>query len=147
MAPFAFRCDSSPAVKVGQGMRVFARAILATLAALSIGGCGNPFSISNSVEVRFRNATTFTLTDISLSWPGGSMQVAQLAPGAASSYERHDGAYSYGAFAATTNGAVRRLQPIDYVGESPLGPGRYTYVIGPSTYLADGIDLRLEADR
>jgi len=63
-----------------------------------------------------------------------------------SSFEVHNGAYSYGALRVTGNGTVRRLQPIDYVGESPLSPGRYSYVITSSTSF-DGVDLHFEAER
>jgi hypothetical protein len=125
-------------------MRPLIRTFLALLAVLSIGACDNPLAVGDGVEVRFRNSTSMTLTDISLSWPGGGMQLPQLAPGEVSNYEAHDGAYAYGALRVTGNGTVRRLQPIDYVGESPLSPGKYTYVIVSSTYFTDGIDLQLE---
>ena len=125
-------------------MRALFRTLLALCAILSVGACDNPLALSDGVEVRIRNATSMTLTDISVTWPGGSMQVSQLAPGEVSRYEAHEGAYSYGAVRVTGNGTVRRLQPIDYVGESPLSPGKYTYVIVASTYFTDGIDLRLE---
>jgi hypothetical protein len=128
-------------------MRLLARTFVAVLTAIVTGGCSSPFEASDHVEARFRNATPFTISDVSLSWPGGSMQVAALAPGASSDFGRHDGAYSYGALEVTMNGTVRRLQPIDYVGESPLGSGRYTYVIKTSTYSPDGIDLTLETER
>jgi hypothetical protein len=128
-------------------VRVLARTLVAVAAAIVLGGCSSPFGVSDHVETRFRNATPFTLTDVSLSWPGGSMQVSSLAPGASSNFEHHDGAYSYGALNVTMNGAVRHLQPIDYVGESPLGAGRYTYVISTSTYFPDGVDLQLETER
>jgi hypothetical protein len=128
-------------------MRAIQRVALLALAALSISACGNPFAVTERVEVRFRNATALTLSDISLQWPGGSMQSSQLAPGGVSPYEQHDGAYSYGALSVTANGTVRRIQPIDYVGEQPLPPGRYTYVISSSTYSPDGIDLQLETGR
>jgi hypothetical protein len=127
-------------------MRTFHRLGLLVLAALSISACSNPFAATQRVEVRFRNATSQTLSDISIQWPGGSMQASQLAPGSMSSYEQHDGAYGYGALSATANGTVRRLIVIDYVGEQPLTPGRYTYVISlrTSTYQPDGLDLTLE---
>jgi hypothetical protein len=125
-------------------MRALIRTFLAVLALVGIGACDNPLAAGDSVEVRVRNSTSMTLTDISLSWPGGGMQLSQLAPGAVSNYEAHDGAYPYGALRVTGNGTVRRLQPIDYVGASPLSPGKYTYVIVSSTFFADGIDLQLE---
>ena len=128
-------------------MRVFTRIFVAVLVATMLGGCTSPFEATDHVETRFRNATPSTLTNISLAWPGGSMQVAALAPGASSAFERHDGAYSYGALAVTMNGTVRRLQPIDYVGESPLAAGRYTYVLSTSTHFPDGIELQLETER
>ena len=128
-------------------MRELHRLALLALAALSIGACCSPFAATELVEVRFRNATALTLSDISLEWPGGSMQSSQLAPGGVSSYEQHDGAYHSGALRVTANGTVRRLQPIDYVGDEPLSPGRYTYVITSSTYFPDGIDLHFETER
>lgn len=128
-------------------MRTLQRLGLLALAALSISACSNPFAATQRVEVRFRNATALSLSDISLQWPGGSMQSSQLAPGGVSSYEQHDGAYPYGLLLATANGTVRRVQPIDFVGAQPMAPGRYTYVITASTYLPDGIDLQLETER
>ena len=128
-------------------MRALHRLSVLALAVASICGCSSTVTATDRVQVRFRNATTMTLSDISLQWPGGSMQSSQLAPGSVSSYEQHDGAYPYGALRVTANGSVRRVQPIDYFGAQPLAPGRYTYVISSSTALPDGIDLLLDADR
>jgi hypothetical protein len=136
-------------------MKAVSRTIILALAVMATSSCSSdpmfPYVVeppvvpaAGHVEVRFRNATDFALTDVSLAWPGGSMQVSQLAPGAVSAYEQHDGAYRYGALQVKGGGIVRKLQPIGFVGEQALAAGRYTYVIIPSTYLPDGIDLRLE---
>lgn len=131
MAPFAF-----------QGALL--RTILLLFVVVTTSSCSDVLTGTEATEVRFRNETTFTLTDVSLTWPGGSMEVASLAPGATTTYERHEGAYPYGTLKVTATGTVRRIQPIDYVGAGPLSAGRYTYVIIPSTYLSDGIGMRLE---
>jgi hypothetical protein len=127
-------------------MRALLRSILLALVVVTTTSCSDALTGTDHTEVRFRNATTFTLTDISLAWPGGSIHVDALAPGASSTYESHDGAYSYGLLLVTAGGKVRRLQPIDYVGEQPLGNGKYTYLITESTSFADGIDMQLLID-
>ncbi len=83
------------------------------------------------------------LSNVVLVWPGGQMRAASLAPGVTSDYEGHEGAYRYGALDVTINGSVRHLQPIDYVGESPLQSGRYTYVIVVPQAGPLSIDLQL----
>ncbi len=121
------------------------RRTLVLLLVVSLAACSAPLTDSGAgVQVRVRNDTPWSLLDLSLTWPGGGLRVAQLAVGASSDYERHDGAYSYGLLLVTANGAVRRLQPIDYVGESSLPAGRYTYVIAAAAWMPDGIDLHIE---
>jgi hypothetical protein len=106
----------------------------------------SPTGTDAAVKVRVRNATTLAITDVSVTWPGGSLAVPSVAPGGVSAYMDGDGAYRYGAVRLMSGGKERRLQPIDYFGETPLAPGRYTYVIIASQYFSDGIDLALEQD-
>ena len=71
--------------------------------------------------------------------------MASLAPGEVSAYQRADGAYSYGALKVVADGVERRIQPIDFVGETPLSAGRYTFVIVASTF-PGGIETQSQRD-
>jgi hypothetical protein len=125
-------------------LRPYALILLGTLA---VGGCRFITGAVDPVEVRMRNATSLELTAIRFSSPGGSLEVSRLSPGEASAYVRQDCAYPYGSLTVVANGVERRIQPFDYVGASPLGPGRYSYAILTSTVLQGGFDLTLERDR
>ncbi|MEO8336173.1 MAG: hypothetical protein ABI664_14435 [bacterium] len=59
-------------------MSAFARTLLLLLAVVAMSSCSDMMTDAGSVEVRFRNATSMELSDVSLAWPGGSMAVAQL---------------------------------------------------------------------
>ena len=50
-----------------------------------------------------------------------------VATGKTTGYKIFDVAYSYGYVRAISNGEEFTTIPIDYVGETPLSPGAYTY--------------------
>ena len=52
-------------------------------------------------------------------------------------------AYRYALILATADGTEHRWQPIDFMGETPLPPGRYSYAISVD---GDQIELRFETD-
>jgi hypothetical protein len=56
-------------------------------------------------------------------------ETPSIAPGATAEYRTVDGAYRYGYLDVLVDGTRRILQPIDYVGESVIGEGRFTCVI------------------
>lgn len=84
-----------------------------------------------AVQVRVRNASGQDLTQIRVGFPDGTRSgFGQLAPGAASDYVDTTGpVYGYAYVEAWVDGRKLVVQPIDYVGETPLAPGRYTYVL------------------
>lgn len=93
--------------------------------------------VSNAVQVRIRNdsAVTFDRVDLWLD------RVSGLAPGASSDYLTPPGpAYRYAKVVVTISGREIVLQPVDFVGETPLEPGRYTYALS----VTDEGDLALE---
>lgn len=104
----------------------------------------------DEVLLRIRSELPVGIKRATAGFPGGSASYGPLAPSEASEYVAA-GAYSYAAVAVvTTDGDEFRYQPTDFTGETPLPPGRYTYVLSVAQ---DGqasdhfLNLRLEADQ
>ena len=98
------------------------------------------------VLVRVRNASSDELDDIRVFFPDApdrAMHYGAVASGAASEYLPVSRAYRYAHIEATAGGRPYSLQPIDYVGEEELEPGRYTYVLRTE---ADRLTVALERD-
>ena len=81
-------------------------------------------SSTDAVEIRACNLTGEAITDVTYE----SSMVGALAAGECSAYETatHDVyRYTYATFAIGTE--TFTAQPIDFVGERPLSPGRWSY--------------------
>ena len=78
--------------------------------------------VSNSSELNFENIVVD---------PGASENVdfGNLDSGMFSDYKNFEKAYRYGFVELTANGETYSIIPIDYVGESPLRNGNYTYAL------------------
>jgi hypothetical protein len=82
----------------------------------------------SSVFVRLCNDTGFDLTGLTYH----QLAVGDLAKGACSAYSQTAHAYNYTAVAFRIKGKPddkdeQSIQPIDYVGETPLDPGHWSY--------------------
>lgn len=123
--------------------------LLPLVACLALAACPNPFDPDDGpVHVRFENASAVPMESVETAFVDG---VGTLAPGEATPYVEVETAYRYTYFSAVVEGRRLVLQPIDYVGETPLRPGRYTYVIvyhpedvGPGPY--GGLQILLRED-
>lgn len=83
---------------------------------------------AGSVQLRVSNAGKTRLTDVEARLPNGQVIAAGLlGAGRASGYQIVGQAYTYAWIVATEDGQEHELRPTDYVGETPLAPGRYTY--------------------
>lgn len=107
-----------------------------TLSVTACSGRGSP------VDIRVRNVSTVVMEDVVVGFPRGAGGGGPVAPGQAEAgevsygtvepeavtpYRLIERAYRYAYVEAVVEGRRVVLQPIDYVGEEPLGPGRYTY--------------------
>jgi hypothetical protein len=108
--------------------------------ALGLGGmlaaCGSVLGGEDPVQVRLENASTVTFETATLFSADGSHTFQDVAPGAMTPYVTVSMAYRSATTEVVIPGDTLRLQVIDFVGEEPLDPGRYTYVlsvIGPSS--------------
>lgn len=109
-----------------------ATVVLATAAA----GCNSdPFSTDDGTHIRLRNSSTFDLTSVTFRPGQAEIKFTRIEPGQTTNYIPVANAYRYGYLEVLVDGSRRVIQPIDYVGESFIGEGRFTYVISvdPST--------------
>lgn len=95
------------------------------------------------VEIRVENASTQTMEGVRVAFPTLEVQYGDVEPGTATGYRVVDRAYRYAWVRTVVAGDTLVLQPIDYVGESLLAEGRYTYRLG----LFEGRSLTLELVR
>ena len=108
-------------------MRTFLASALVLLAST---GAGCDASSPAAVEVRVVNATGADFDDVAVGFDDPPVSYGPVADGAASAYRAFGVAYSYGYVRAETEAGELVLQPIDFVGEAPLAPGRYTFRLG-----------------
>lgn len=91
------------------------------------GGTGN--SGQGSVEIRVANRSDRDFDRVVVTFDPGRVDYGAVVKGATSDYRRIQQAYRYALVEVTAGGQTFRFHPIDYVGETPLEPGRYTYAL------------------
>lgn len=111
------------------------------LLVLLLTGCDS--SDDGPTLLRVENAGATDFSEVVVQFTGSPARFGALPAGQASSYRTFDVAYRYGYIEVTADGETYVLQPIDYVGETPLGAGRYTYRLN----IAEGSSVRLTFER
>lgn len=100
--------------------------------------------VEGSVQIRIRNAGQVDLSGVETTFPDNQVVgYGALGVGKDSGYHLVGLAYRYALVVATADGKELRWQPRDFVGETPLAPGRYTYTLSVT---GDQIDLEFSAD-
>lgn len=82
------------------------------------------------VLIRVENASGVDFKDVFISSGSSSFEFGYISAGQRSDYQEFESAYRYGFVSLLADGKELRIQPIDYVGETPLSKGYYTYKIG-----------------
>ena len=97
-------------------------------------GCSVVGNDDTEVEIRVKNSSTYTIENLRISTGGGDYIYETLAPGEFSTYKEYDFSYSYFfvSLSIDTNQFVQ--QPVDYVGESKIKSGQYTFDIAVETF-------------
>lgn len=89
------------------------------------------------VNIRIKNTSTFTFESVQV---GDEESIhLNIASGGYSPYLEYEVAYRYNYIRIEANEESYVLQPIDYVGETPLPVGFYTYELS----IAEGGDVQL----
>lgn len=99
---------------------------LLTFTILLLMGCTSNSS-DPQIQLRLRNVSSFDFTNIAVSTTGDLVSYENLVAGETSGYQLFELAYRYAYIELEINGQLIKLQPIDYVGETPLPVGFYTY--------------------
>lgn len=87
-------------------------------------------SAAGGVEVRIANRSDRDFDSVDVTFTSKKVSYGPVAKGATSEYQTvQEEAYRYALVVVTVGGETFRFQPIDFVGETPLAPGRYTYAL------------------
>jgi hypothetical protein len=82
------------------------------------------------VRVRVRNASATDFESVRVTLPeDGEHDLGRVPAAGRSAFVAATRAYRYAGFRVRVEGRDLLLQPIDYVGERPLAPGDYDYVL------------------
>jgi hypothetical protein len=104
--------------------------LLCLCACLSLFACKKEDAgAERDIFIRVSNASQYQFDNIVVKAPGGENTYGTVAAGQKSDYKQFTQAYRYAYIKVTAQGQDLVLQPFDYVGETPLTPGQYTYVL------------------
>ena len=81
----------------------------------------------DEVLIRIENKTPFKFKNVLVNTTGEDQLFGTIKSGSTSSYKLFKSAYRYAFVELKINGNIFTIQPIDYVGESLLLSGKYTY--------------------
>ncbi len=103
---------------------------------------------SGDVQIRIKNVSQFDYTNIIVNTSGGENHYGGLSSQQTSDYGAFEFAYRYAFVELQIDAETFTIQPIDYVGETKLNPGAYTYEIGANdtTEQYGRLSIKLVAD-
>jgi hypothetical protein len=93
-----------------------------------ISGCKDRDDELIGIQIRVKNVSSINYDTIQVGDDG--MIHENIGAGTYSDYLIYESAYSYAYISISSAGETYVLQPIDFVGETPLPLGFYTYEIG-----------------
>lgn len=105
------------------------------LLALVLSGCTEeqdpiqPDLDLSKTNIQLHNVSQFDFQNVEVNTWNDPVFFSELKSGAKSEFREFEIAYRYAYVRLFINGNEFIIQPIDYVGETPLGPGRFTYVL------------------
>ena len=79
--------------------------------------------------IRVKNTSIYNYQNVQISTSGELMDYGDLSPDEISEYRAHEMAYGYCYVELLIDNDTFYIQPIDFVGETPLSDGKYTYEI------------------
>ncbi len=110
--------------------------LICILTIITLLSCSNDDD-NNSTELRIRlsNASQFDFQNITVNTSTGNVVFEDMNVGQNSEYQVFQSAYRYAFVELEIDGETYTIQPIDYVGETLLENGDYTYQINANNSL------------
>ena len=103
---------------------------------------------TGNVKISVSNASEFDFQNVHVNPGSEEMNFGAIDAGDFSDYKTFTKAYRYGFIQLEINGDTVSLQPVDYVGETPLKNGFYTYKLDVSGSPGQfSLSLELEKDK
>lgn len=90
---------------------------------------GTSTGTQGGVEIRVANRSDRDFERVVATFDPDRVDYGAVAKGATSEYRKVQQAYRYALVEVTAGGQTFRFHPIDFVGETLLEPGRYTYAL------------------
>ncbi|SHH71073.1 hypothetical protein SAMN05444281_1569 [Wenyingzhuangia marina] len=89
----------------------------------------NDDNITSELNIRLSNVSQYDFQNIVVNTSTGNTAFENISPQEMTSYKTFKTAYRYAYVKLEIDGETYTLQPSDYVGETPLKKGNYTYQI------------------
>ncbi|RXQ92203.1 hypothetical protein EO244_11680 [Ancylomarina salipaludis] len=102
------------------------KTLILCITIVTLFGCSKD-NENNEVKIRLSNVSQYDFQNIVVNTTTGDVNFENLKSGQKSEYKDFDKAYSYAFVELEIDGKTYTLQPIDYVGETLLKNGNYTY--------------------
>ncbi|MXV51104.1 hypothetical protein GS399_09000 [Pedobacter sp. HMF7647] len=101
---------------------------------------------ASGINIRIENKSSYQFDNV-LVWAGDvKNNYGSIKPGQTSEYKIFNEAYRYAYVKLNVGEKEFILQPIDYVGETPLEAGKYTYQLTVSNYDQSRLNLSYKKD-
>ncbi|EWH12826.1 hypothetical protein KLA_12619 [Cellulophaga geojensis KL-A] len=114
------------------------------LLVLTIFSCDDRDDNLEAVNIRIKNVSAVAYDVVQINGDTENVHT-DVASGALSDYFEYETAYAYASIVIETEEQTYTLQPIDYVGETPLPLGFYTYELN-ITEEGNSVELNLVVD-
>ena len=105
-----------------------ARLVGASVWIVGLAACGI-LSTDDGVELRIENVGSLVLEEVTLFTQDGPRTFSSLESGEHTAYFEVSKDYGYATTHVVAEGDTLILQVIDYVGATPVEPGRYSYLL------------------
>ncbi|MBP0905720.1 hypothetical protein ACFSKN_15855 [Mariniflexile gromovii] len=91
--------------------------------------CSSDNNNISEVNIRLSNVSQYNFKNIVVNTSTGNTNFENMSSQETTNYKAFETAYRYAFVELEIDGKTYTLQPIDYVGETPLKNGNYTYQI------------------
>ncbi len=99
------------------------------LLAFTILSCSTDDEKVSEVSIRVANESEYDFENVIVNSSSGTKDFENIDSQDSSPYQVFESAYRYAFVELLIDGETYTMQPIDYVGETPLEDGFYTYII------------------